>query len=66
MLLSFDSNNRMFCFFPLQCLFFFDFSVVVKNLLNQEMHLSPQKINCLCLQRAPPIQRSACSSTADV
>lgn len=65
MLLSFDSNNRMFCFFTPQCLFFY-FSVAVKNLLNQGIHLSSQKINCLCLQRVPPIQCSACSSTADV
>lgn len=64
-LLSFDSNNRMFCFFfllfTLECfllLFFFFFTVAVQNLLNQEIHLSPRKINCYRRQHLPPIHRS--------
>ena len=60
--LSFDSNNRMFRFFMLGCLFFFFFTMAVQNLLNQEIHLYTLKITCQCLQHLPPIQCSACSS----
>lgn len=58
-LLSFDSNNRMFCFFFFLRLnaFFFFFTVAVQNLI--KIHLSPQKINCYRLQHLPPIHHLA-------